>query len=101
MHWRSAAFAKRLLIVSLQWPPSCALRALEFVESLVAKDPKLEALLSTEDRRVDGVYLPEIDDPQLCHPYGTSFWELSVLKQHHYDSRVREAAHSLSNYTRS
>ncbi|OJA21600.1 hypothetical protein AZE42_01676 [Rhizopogon vesiculosus] len=101
IHWRSAAFAKRLLIASLHWSPSCALRALEFVESLVAKDPKLEALLSTEDRRVDGVYLPEVDDPQLCHPFGTSFWELSHLKQHHYDSRVREAAHSLSNYTRS
>ncbi|KAG0707802.1 nucleolar complex-associated protein-domain-containing protein [Suillus ampliporus] len=101
IHWRSAAFGKRLLIASLNWPPSCALRALEFVESLVAKDPKLEALLSTEDRRVDGVYLPEVDDPQLCHPFGTSFWELSLLQQHHYDSRVREAAHSLSNYTRS
>ncbi|KAG1756821.1 nucleolar complex-associated protein-domain-containing protein [Suillus paluster] len=101
IHWRSAAFAKRLLIASLNWPPSCALRALEFVESLVAKDPKLEALLSTEDRRVDGVYLPEVDDPQLCYPFGTSFWELSLLQQHHYDSRVRDAAHSLYNYTRS
>lgn len=100
IHWRSAAFSKRLLIASLNWPPSSALRALEFVESLVAKDPKLEALLSTEDRRVDGIYLPEIDDPQLCHPFGTSFWELSLLQQHHYDSRVRDAARSLSNYTR-
>ncbi|KAG1731914.1 CBF/Mak21 family-domain-containing protein [Suillus lakei] len=101
IHWRSAAFGKRLLIASLNWPPSSALRALDFVESLVAKDPKLEALLSTEDRRVDGMYLPEVDDPQLCHPFGTSFWELSLLQQHHYDSRVRDAAHSLSNYTRS
>ncbi|KAG2349941.1 nucleolar complex-associated protein 3 [Suillus weaverae] len=101
IHWRSAAFGKRLLIASLNWPPSSALRALEFVESLVAKDPKLEALLSTEDRRVDGIYLPDVDDPQLCHPFGTSFWELSLLQQHHYDSRVRDAARSLSNYTRS
>lgn len=101
IHWRSAAFGKRLLIASLNWPPSSALRALEFVESLVAKDPKLEALLSTEDRRVDGIYLPEVDDPQLCHPFGTSLWELSLLQQHHYDGKVREAAHSLSNYTRS
>lgn len=101
MHWRSAAFSKRLLIASLNWPPSAALRALEFVESLVAKDPKLEALLSTEDRRVDGVYRPEVDDPQLCHPFGTCFWEVSLLQQHHYDSRVRDAARSLSNYTRS
>ncbi|KAG2132483.1 nucleolar complex-associated protein-domain-containing protein [Suillus bovinus] len=101
IHWRSAAFGKRLLIASLNWPPSSALRALEFVENLVAKDPKLEALLSTEDRRVDGIYLPEVHDPQLCHPFGTSFWELSLLQQHHYDSRVRDVARSLSNYARS
>ncbi|KAH7930810.1 nucleolar complex-associated protein 3 [Leucogyrophana mollusca] len=99
--WRSAAFAKRLLIASLNWPPATALRTLDFVEGLIAKDPKLEALLSTEDRTVDGVYLPDIDDPQLCHPFGTTFWELQLLRQSHYDARVREAAHKLLNYTRS
>ncbi|EGN92473.1 hypothetical protein SERLA73DRAFT_99308 [Serpula lacrymans var. lacrymans S7.3] len=99
--WRSAAFAKRLLLASLNWPPGTVLRALEFVGGLIAKDPKLEALLSTEDRTYDGIYLPEIDDPQLCHPFGTSFWELQLLQQTHYDARVREAARQLSRYTRS
>ncbi|KAH7916052.1 nucleolar complex-associated protein-domain-containing protein [Hygrophoropsis aurantiaca] len=99
--WRSAAFAKRLLVASLNWPSSTALRALEFVDGLIAKDPKLEALLSTEDRTVDGVYRPEIDDPQLCHPFGTSFWELQLLRQYHYDPLVRESAHKLFHYTRS
>ena len=98
--WRSAAFAKRLLIASLNWPPAVALRALDFVESLVMKEPKLEALLSTDDRRVDGVYMPEVDDPQLCHPFGTSFFELLQLQQRHYDSRIRDSARRLSSYTR-
>ncbi|KAF8559543.1 nucleolar complex-associated protein 3 [Imleria badia] len=98
--WRSAAFAKRLLIASLNWPPSVALRALDFVGSLVMKEPKLEALLSTDDRHVDGVYLPEVDDPQLSHPFGTSFFELLQLQQRHYDSRIRESARGLSRYTR-
>lgn len=97
--WRSAAFAKRLLIASLNWPPSVTVRALEFVEALLSKDPKLEALLSTEDRSADGIYLPEIDDPQLSRPFGTSFFELLLLQQHHYDSRIREAAQKLSKYT--
>jgi len=97
--WRSAAFAKRLLIASLNWSPAVALRALDFVGSLVMKEPKLEALLSTDDRHVDGVYLPEIDDPQLSHPFGTSFFELLQLQQRHYDSRIRESARRLSSYT--
>ncbi|KAF9227961.1 NOC3p-domain-containing protein [Gyrodon lividus] len=100
MPWRSAAFAKRLLIASLNWPPTVALRALDFVESLIVKDPKLEALLSTEDRSVNGLYLAEVDDPQLSHPFGTSFFELLQLQQRHYDSRIREAARRLSSYTR-
>jgi len=99
--WRSAAFAKRLLTASLNWPPATALRALDFVDGLIAKDPKLEALLSTEDRRVDGVYRPDVDDPQLCNPFGTSFWELHILHQFHFDARVREAAKNLSNFSRS
>lgn len=99
--WRSAAFAKRLLTASLNWPPATVLRALDFVGGLIAKDPKLEALLSTEDRTVDGLYRPDIDDPQLCNPFGTSFWELHVLHQSHFDARVREEAKKLSGFTRS
>jgi len=99
--WRSAAFAKRLLTASLNWPPATALRTIDFIGGLIAKDPKLEALLSTEDRTVDGVYRPDLDDPQLCNPFGTSFWELHILQQSHFDARVREQAKILSSFTRS
>ncbi|KAG8217486.1 nucleolar complex-associated protein-domain-containing protein [Butyriboletus roseoflavus] len=98
--WRSAAFAKRLLIASLNWSPAVALRALDFVGSLVMKEPKLETLLSTDDRQVDGVYLPEVEDPQLSLSFGTCFFELLQLQQRHYDSRIRESARRLSSYTR-
>lgn len=90
--WRSAAFAKRLLTASLQWPPVTAVRAIEFVGRLIVRDNKLEALLSTEDRSVDGIYRADIDDPQLCQPFGTSFWELRMLEHEHYDKRVTVAA---------
>lgn len=99
--WRSAAFAKRLLTACLHWPPAAALRALDFVGGLLAKDAKLEALLSTEDRTFDGVYRPDLDDPQLCNPFGTSFWELHLLSLNHCDSRVRAEAKKLASFTRS
>jgi nucleolar complex protein 3 len=99
--WRSAAFAKRILLASLQWPPGCALQALDFVGGLIARDPKLEALLNTEDRISDGSYRLDIDDPQLCKPFGTSFWELHILQRHHWHPRVREEAGELARFTRS
>ncbi|KAG6854309.1 hypothetical protein C0991_008204 [Blastosporella zonata] len=98
---RSAAFAKRLLSASLHWPPATALRALEFVGGLVAKDPKLEALLSSKDRTFDGIYRPDLDDPQLSNPFGTSFWELHALREKHWDARVRAEAESILNTVRS
>ncbi|KAI0798067.1 nucleolar complex-associated protein 3 [Abortiporus biennis] len=93
--WRSAAFSKRLLTASLQWPPNTAIRALNFIGELVERDSKLEALFSTEDRSVNGVYYHDVDDPQLCNPFGTSFWELGYLDRFHWDGGVRKAARRL------
>ncbi|KAI0374803.1 nucleolar complex-associated protein 3 [Pilatotrama ljubarskyi] len=93
--WRSAAFAKRLLSAALQWPPATAVRAIELVAELVERDPKLEALLSTEDRAGNGVYRPDLDDPQLSNPFGTSFYELHTLAARHWAEQVRVAAGKL------
>jgi len=97
--WRSAAFSKRLLTAALHWPPTSALRALNLIHDLIAKNPKLEALLSTEDDIFDGIYHADVDDPQLCHPYGTAFWELWVLATYHMDCSVRITAEKLLNYS--
>lgn len=94
--WRAAAFAKRLLTAALHWDPTMAIRAIDFVAGLVGKNQKLEALLTTEDRSFDGMYQPEVDDPQLCHPFGTSFFELLFLEKNHIDPDVRNAARALA-----
>jgi len=94
--WRAAAFAKRLLTAALHWDSAMAIRAVEFVGGLVRKDPKLEALLTTEDRSFDGMYQPEVDDPQLCHPFGTSFFELLFLEKNHIDPGVRNVARTFT-----
>ncbi|KAJ7273676.1 nucleolar complex-associated protein-domain-containing protein [Mycena haematopus] len=98
--WRAAAFAKRLLTAALHWPPAAAVRALEFVAGLLAKDPKLAALLSTEERALDGAYRPDVDDPQLCNPLGTCFWELVALGGQHWDPRVRAKARKVMGSAR-
>jgi nucleolar complex protein 3 len=84
--WRAAAFAKRLLSACLHWPTtSPILRSLDLVKSMVARDPKVEAMLSTEDRISNGVYRADVDDPQLCQPFETAFWELHLLRKQHWD----------------
>ncbi|PCH38232.1 nucleolar complex-associated protein 3 [Wolfiporia cocos MD-104 SS10] len=90
--WRAAAFAKRLLTAALHWPPETASRATELVRTLVERDSKLEALLATEDRSGNGVYRPDLDDPQLANPFCTAFWELCALGDTHWDARVRAGA---------
>ncbi|THH03855.1 hypothetical protein EW145_g5953 [Phellinidium pouzarii] len=89
--WRTAAFAKRILTASLQLPASTAARSLKFVQSLFAKEPKIEALLSVEDRVTDGIYRADVDDPQLCNPFATHLWELQLLIEKHVDQGITEA----------
>ncbi|KAG8981430.1 hypothetical protein FRB90_007255, partial [Tulasnella sp. 427] len=98
--WRTAAFAKRVLTCSLHWPSPTVLRALEFVEVLLVKEPRIEGLLSTEDKAADGVYRGDLDDPQLCNAFATNFWELRMLASSHCDEGVRKAAKRLANYSR-
>ncbi|KZT26233.1 nucleolar complex-associated protein 3 [Neolentinus lepideus HHB14362 ss-1] len=98
--WRSAAFAKRVLSSALHWPPASAARAIRFVEALIAKDTRLDYLLSTEDRTFNGIYLPDVDDPQLCNPSAVSLFELELLSQRHWDPQVREEALNLLNFIR-
>jgi nucleolar complex protein 3 len=97
--WRSAAFAKRLLTSALQFPPSSALRSLDFVKQLLVREPKVEALLCSDDRTADGVYRADVDDPQVSNPFAGSFFELSLLESQHWDERVRTEAARLTRYT--
>ncbi|TFK54919.1 nucleolar complex-associated protein 3 [Heliocybe sulcata] len=98
--WRSAAFAKRVLSSAMHWPPASAVRAIRFVEALIAKDTRLDYLLSTEDRTFNGVYRPDVDDPQLCNPSAASLFELELLAQRYWDPQVRDEALSLMNFVR-
>jgi nucleolar complex protein 3 len=97
---RTLAFTKRLLSSSLHWPGSSALRAIEFARRLLVKEPKVESMLMTEDRRQDGVYRPEVDDPALANPESTVLYELALLERAHYDPKVRQEASRLANYVR-
>jgi nucleolar complex protein 3 len=92
---RAAAFGKRLCECALSFPPATARETLSFVRRLASKEPKLANLLDTEERTFDGVYRPEIDDPQLSNPFTSSLYELETLAQRHWEHKVRGEAKRL------
>jgi nucleolar complex protein 3 len=80
---RSAAFVKRMLVCALYTPANTTLRLLGVVRSMIGKDPKLEALLDTEDRAKNGRYDPLGEDVEAARPLGAGevAWELHLLAQ--------------------
>lgn len=96
---RTLAFSKRLLTSSLQWPPASQLRTVAFLRSLLIREPKLEAMLETGDRRIDGKWRGMVDEPERAEPEGTCWWEASLLR-YHPDEKLRAEAKRLVNWVR-
>ncbi|KAK9374707.1 nucleolar complex-associated protein-domain-containing protein [Lipomyces chichibuensis] len=106
---RMVAFAKRLSLAMLHFPDKSCYAAIKMLENLCIKysgrsggnggDSKtgsgaLTALFTTEDRVMNGVYRPEIDEPELSNPAAANIWETFLLAKH-YSPRVAESARRL------
>jgi nucleolar complex protein 3 len=99
---RTAAFASRLIIASAHFPPLTALQALQFVHrNLLSPYSALDALLSSEDRihTGGGSYRADIDDVQVCNPFGGCWYSLAALTQHAH-GEIRELACQISDFIR-
>ncbi|KAI9492352.1 nucleolar complex-associated protein-domain-containing protein [Zychaea mexicana] len=77
---RMAAFVKRFSVVALNMPNKTVMNCLQLVKRLINKDRRLDALIQSEDRAASGVYMPYLQDPDLCNPFGTSLYELFLYK---------------------
>ncbi|KAF9426955.1 hypothetical protein BGZ94_005726, partial [Podila epigama] len=97
---RSASFLKRIATVSLQFPNKSMKNFLAIMKKLVQKQPQLDQLLTgtDEDRAGNGVYLPSLNDPELCNPMAASLWEFELMKSH-FDPKVRSMARELAVFT--
>ncbi|KZO99597.1 NOC3p-domain-containing protein, partial [Calocera viscosa TUFC12733] len=77
--WRLLAFSKRLLTCSLTFPPAPAARTMEFIKQLLAREPRLDALLERAEEGGDGVWRGDVDDPALANGQAGKAWEAAVL----------------------
>ncbi|KAJ1889818.1 hypothetical protein LPJ66_007828 [Kickxella alabastrina] len=96
---RVASYCKRLCECALYWPPKTAVKAIEFVHRLFIKYPTLDRLFSSEEQAGSGLYLKEMDDPDMCNPFATCLYELHWLQIHHHSS-VQGAVSRLLDYAK-
>ncbi|KAJ1654538.1 hypothetical protein IWQ61_005544 [Dispira simplex] len=91
---RAAAFAKRIIMTCVYFPPNVAAKCIALVRMLVTKYPRLDQLLSSTETLSSGIYHRELPDPDLCNPFATCMWEIHALLKH-YHPKVREETRAL------
>ncbi|XP_062858698.1 nucleolar complex protein 3 homolog [Trichomycterus rosablanca] len=91
---RALAFVKRLNTLALHVVPDAGVGILAANRALVHTFPKCDILLDN-DMQGSGVYLPELDEPEYCHPQSTCLWELHTLKRHYHPMVRKFASHLL------
>lgn len=82
---RVAAYAKRILTLSLHLPPQCVLAVLIVLNLIYRKYPKTQQMLDTEISGM-GHYMPEVADPEHCNAFAATAWEFSLLTEHVHPS---------------
>ncbi|KAJ1948084.1 hypothetical protein IWQ62_006947 [Dispira parvispora] len=91
---RAAAFAKRILMTCVHFPPNVTVKCIALVRMLVTKYSRLDQLLSSTETLSSGIYHLELPDPDLCNPFASCMWEIHALLKH-YHPKVREETRAL------
>uniref|UniRef100_T1IQI0 NOC3-like protein n=1 Tax=Strigamia maritima TaxID=126957 RepID=T1IQI0_STRMM len=82
--YRILAFIKRLCIVSTQVGHDGSIALLMCIRSLMQSHKPADILLDTDNSQGNGVYLPNLDEPEHCHANASSLWELHLLRKHYH-----------------
>ncbi|KAJ1344326.1 hypothetical protein BSLG_001136 [Batrachochytrium salamandrivorans] len=76
---RVASFVKRLSTVALNLTDNASIAALSVVHKIIMRLPRLHSLLDGEETIGSSVYKPYVQDVDLCNPFATSLWELTIM----------------------
>ncbi|XP_054428852.1 nucleolar complex protein 3 homolog [Pteronotus mesoamericanus] len=92
---RALAFIKRLCTLALHVLPDSSIGILATNRILMHTFPKTDLLLDS-DSQGNGVFLPELDEPEYCNAQNTALWELHALRRHFHPVVRRFAAHLIA-----
>ncbi|KAF2220151.1 nucleolar complex-associated protein-domain-containing protein [Elsinoe ampelina] len=87
-----AAFTKRLMTSALHLPEKSTLAVLALVKQVLkVQGGKISGLWYSEERKGDGVFDMEREEPTSSNPFAGNVWEGELLKLH-WSEKVKEAA---------
>lgn len=92
---RSLSFIKRLASVSCAMLHNGTLGSLSIIRSVLQLVKSSDLLLDVESTYGQGVYHPELNEPEYSNAGNTALWELCAL-QRHYHPVVRKSALSIA-----
>lgn len=94
---RLLAFIKRMSTLALQVLPNGSLGLLCLIKQILQVNNSTDVLLDNDDSSLgQGIFLPEIEEPEYCNANATLLWELLPL-QRHYHPTVQEYSRSILN----
>nr|CAD7588236.1 unnamed protein product [Timema genevievae] len=91
---RVLAFTKRLATMSTQLLHNGALGCLALIKTVMQLNKSVDILLDPDSSIGQGIYFPELDEPEYCNANSTALWELLPLRRH-YHPTVRKFSENI------
>nr|CAD7256867.1 unnamed protein product [Timema shepardi] len=91
---RVLAFTKRLATMSTQLLHNGALGCLALIKTVMQLNTSVDILLDPDSTIGQGIYFPELDEPEYCNANSTALWELLHLRRH-YHPTVRKFSENI------
>ncbi|XP_014241260.1 nucleolar complex protein 3 homolog [Cimex lectularius] len=93
---RLLAFIKRLGTISLYQEHHVAIACLTIMRQMFQLNKGVDKLLEIDTSIGQGVYLPELQDPEYCNAVSTALYEMPLLSNH-YHPTVRQISDHVVN----
>uniref|UniRef100_A0A1B6JVH4 Nucleolar complex protein 3 homolog n=1 Tax=Homalodisca liturata TaxID=320908 RepID=A0A1B6JVH4_9HEMI len=92
---RLLAFTKRLSILATHLLHNGAMGALSLVRRVMQLGMGADVLLDVDSSLGQGIYNPELEEPEHCNAASSALWELTLLQRHYHPS-VRMLAQQIA-----
>ncbi|RZF36394.1 hypothetical protein LSTR_LSTR002990 [Laodelphax striatellus] len=94
---RLLAFSKRLGTLALQLQHNGSLSCLTLIKQVVQLNKAVDILLESDASIGQGIFLPELEDPEHCNAASSCLFELTSLRRHYHPVVCKMSDHLMKN----
>uniref|UniRef100_A0A1B6LK40 CCAAT-binding factor domain-containing protein n=1 Tax=Graphocephala atropunctata TaxID=36148 RepID=A0A1B6LK40_9HEMI len=94
---RLLALTKRLSVLATQLLHNGAVGALSVVRRVMQLGMGADVLLDVDSSLGQGIYSPELEEPEHCNAASSALWELTLLQRHYHPAVRMVAQHITTN----